>query len=117
MIYSQRVRMEQDGVFGVFDRPDAGLICSRRTQSTTPLQALNLFNSKFVSDQSEILAKKLEAVAGREHDEQIRLAFRYCFGRFPRADELRNGSELVRQHGLPQFCRVLFNTNEFLFMP
>ena len=57
------------------------------------------------------------AGAGEELDEQIRLAFRYCFGRLLRADELKNGRELVRHHGLAQFCRVLFNTNEFLFMP
>ncbi len=59
MIYAQRVRMEQDGVFGAFDRPDAGLICSKRTQSTTPLQSLNLFNSRFVGQQAEILSKRL----------------------------------------------------------
>ena len=117
MIYGHRVRMEQDGVFGAFDRPDAGLICSKRTQSTTPLQSLNLFNSRFVEQQSEIFSKRLEAEAGEKVDGRIALAFQYCFGRLPTAEEVSRGADFVKQHGLPQFCRVLFNTNEFLFLP
>ena len=117
MIYSHRVRMEQDGVFGAFDRPDAGLICARRTQSTTPLQALNLFNSNFVSEQSTLFAKRLRDEAGEQVDDQIKLAFQFCFGRLPDDPELDGGRSLINEHGLPQFCRVLFNSNEFLFLP
>ena len=117
MIYSHRVRMEQDGVFGAFDRPDAGLICSKRTQSTTPLQSLNLFNSAFVAQQSGMFSERLKQEAGEKLDDQIVLAFRFCFGRIPSAEELLKGVGFVEQHGLPQFCRVLFNTNEFLFLP
>lgn len=117
MIYGHRVRMEQDGVFGAFDRPDAGLICSKRTQSTTPLQSLNLFNSRFVEQQSEIFSKRLVAEAGEKVNGQIVLAFQYCFGRVPTAEEVSKGLDFVNQHGLSQFCRVLFNTNEFLFLP
>ena len=117
MIYSHRVRMEQDGVFGAFDRPDAGLICARRTQSTTPLQALNLFNSSFVSEQSQLFSERLITEAGELVDDQIKLAFQFCFGRLPDDAELKAGRALVQEHGLPQFCRVLFNSNEFLFLP
>jgi len=117
MIYSHRVRMEQDGIFGVFDRPDAGLICARRTQSTTPLQALNLFNSNFVSEQSKLFSKRLISETGEQVDDQIQLAFQYTFGRLPAEEELNAGRKLINEHGLPQFCRVLFNSNEFLFLP
>src|SRR6202044_3946520 len=47
MVYMFKVRMEQDAVFGAFDCPDAGLVAPRRTQSTTAVQALGLFNSRF----------------------------------------------------------------------
>jgi len=117
MIYSHRVRMEQDGIFGAFDRPDAGLICSRRTESTTPLQALNLFNSGFVSEQSKLFAKRLRLEGGEKTGDQIKLAFQFCFGRLPAEDELEEGRVFVNEQGLSQFCRVLFNTNEFLFLP
>ena len=45
MIYGTVVRQRVDGVFGVFDCPDAGQIAPKRTSSLTPLQALNLMNS------------------------------------------------------------------------
>jgi hypothetical protein len=114
MIYAHRVRMEQDGVFGAFDRPDAGLICSRRTQSTTPLQALNLFNSKFVSHQSALLADRFKEVS---EDERITGVFQAALGREPDEEELSVGRNLVAEHGLAQLCRVIFNTNEFLYLP
>ena len=43
MVYGTVVRQRPDGVFGVFDCPDGGQIAPKRTRSTTPLQALNLF--------------------------------------------------------------------------
>src|SRR3954469_22056659 len=39
MVYMTKVRMEHDAVFGVFDDPDAGLVCPKRSRSTTPIQA------------------------------------------------------------------------------
>jgi len=32
-------------------------------------------------------------------------------------DEARLCADLIRAEGLPTFCRVLLNTNEFLFLP
>jgi len=45
MIYAHKVRRERDAVFGAFDCPDAGQSTARRRESTTPIQALNLFNA------------------------------------------------------------------------
>ena len=47
MVYMTKVRMEPEGTFGVFDVPDGGTPCPVRGTSTTPLQALALFNSPF----------------------------------------------------------------------
>ncbi len=47
MIYAHKVRREREAVFGAFDCPDAGQSTAHRRESTTPLQALNLFNSRF----------------------------------------------------------------------
>ena len=59
MIYAHKIRMEPDAVFGAFDCPDAGQSVSRRRQSTTPIQALNLFNSQFTIDESKEMAKRI----------------------------------------------------------
>jgi hypothetical protein len=37
-------------------------------------------------------------------------------GREPERAELELGREFVAAEGLPQFCLVLFNTNEFLHL-
>lgn len=117
MIYMTKVRQEQDSVFGLFDCPDASQVVPQRSRSTTPLQALNLMNSTFVLQQSELLAKRLEHAAPNEVDRQIQLAFENCFNRPATDRELRAATAFIAAEGLKPFCRALFNTNEFLFIP
>jgi hypothetical protein len=117
MVYMSKVRMEQDSVFGAFDCPDAGLIAPRRTQSTTAVQALGLFNSRFTEQQAELLARRCQREAGGEIAPRIRRAFELAFGRPPDEFEERAAKPLVSQHGLTSLCRALFNANEFLFIP
>jgi hypothetical protein len=117
MVYMSKVRMEQDSVFGAFDCPDAGLIAPRRTQSTTAVQALGLFNSRFTEQQAELLAQRCEHEGNRATGSQVRRAFESAFGRAPDEIESRAAATLVNKHGLTALCRALFNANEFLFIP
>jgi len=117
MIYAFKVRMEQDGVFGAFDCPDGSLVAPRRTASTTPLQALNLFNSRFMLGQSDLFAARLRKEAGAAPEAQIRWAWELAYGRRPDRSELADARALVRASGLPALCRALLNSNEFLFLP
>ena len=116
MIYGTIVRQRPDGVFGVFDCPDAGQIAPRRSSSTTPLQALNLLNSSFMMQQSEFFAGRLKAEAGGEVSAQITRAFALAFQRKPDRAELSASSKLIREHGLTAFCRAMFNANEFVYL-
>ncbi|MCA9080303.1 MAG: PSD1 domain-containing protein, partial [Planctomycetaceae bacterium] len=117
MIYAHKIRMEREVVFGAFDCPDAGQSAARRRQSTTPIQALNLFNSTFTWEESDAFAKRITNEAGEAASAQVRQAFLVCLGREPTSEELREATALVELHGLPILCRALFNTNEFLFLP
>ena len=117
MIYAHKIRMETGAVFGAFDCPDAGQSTARRQQSTTPIQALNLFNSQFVLDASQAFAERVGTRAGPEVTDQITHAYRLAYGRAPKADELAALEPLVREHGLATLCRAIFNSNEFLFIP
>jgi hypothetical protein len=116
-IYMFKVRMRQDGVFGAFDCPDAGQIAPKRARSTTALQALNLFNSQFIVDQSKFFAERVQRDAGAKTDAQVAQAFQLAFGRAPDAEEAKSAAALAEQHGLAALCRALFNANEFLFIP
>jgi hypothetical protein len=119
MIYAHKVRMEGDAVFGAFDCPDAGQSTAKRRQSTTPIQALNLFNSRFTVEEANAFAARIEREAGVNADDATKIgrAFRLAFGREPEPAELDETESVVRQHGLPTLCRVLFNSSEFLFLP
>lgn len=117
MVYAFKVRMEQDGIFGAFDCPDGSLVAPRRSISTTPLQALNLFNSRFVIDQSEHFAARLRKEAGADPAAQVRRAWWLAFNREPEPVEAREAGTFVRTAGLPALCRALLNANEFLFIP
>lgn len=117
MIYAHKIRRERDAVFGAFDCPDAGQSTPRRRESTTPIQALNLFNSQFTLDQSEILSARVVAEVGGNPVEQISRAYQLVLTRTPQAIELQEAESVVRRHGLSVLCRVLFNSNEFLFLP
>jgi hypothetical protein len=116
MVYLFRVRAAQDAVFGAFDCPDGGSVMARRSRSTTPLQALNLFNSTFVTGQSEALAERLRLEAGGDVSAQVRAAFELVYARQPDAFELEASRKLVQVEGLVAFARGLFNTSEFLFV-
>jgi hypothetical protein len=114
MIYQDKPRVQLDDVFGAFDCPDAGQTAPRRTSSTTPLQALNLLNSAFALQQAGFLAARLEQESGPDAAAQARRAFRLVFGREPAPEESAAAVALIRGHGLPVFCRALFNANEFI---
>ncbi len=117
MIYAHKVRREREAVFGAFDCPDAGQATARRRDSTTPIQALNLFNSQFTIDEANAFAARVTREAGADVNGQIRGVYLCALSREPSADELRDGASVAREHGLATLCRALFNSNEFLFLP
>jgi hypothetical protein len=116
MIYALKLRMEQDAVFGAFDIPDSGQVCASRARSTTPLQALNLFNSGFVLEQAEALERRVVQVAGTVREDQVRVLFELVYARRAEAEEVAAGVAFAVEHGLAALCRALLNSNEFLFV-
>ena len=117
MIYAHKVRREREAVFGSFDCPDAGQSTAHRRESTTPIQALNLFNSRFTIDESEAFAARVKREAGNDVAKQIHRAYQLALNRDPGADELADAQSAVRQYGIETLCRAIYNSNEFLFMP
>ena len=93
----------------------------RRRTSVTPLQALSLFNGDFVNEEAMALAERVLREAGDSVPEQIRLAYRYALSRPPSAKEVKHFGDILAQMGksanaLSGFCRVLLNTNEFVYI-
>lgn len=117
MIYAHKVRREPEAVFGAFDCPDAGQSTALRRASTTPIQALNLFNSHFTLQVANAFAARLTKEAGDGIPQQIDRAYQLAFNRAASPDEQRDVEPIVRQFGLAVLCRALLNSNEFLFVP
>jgi hypothetical protein len=117
MIYAHKVRREPEAVFGAFDCPDAGQAVGQRRESTTPIQALNLFNSRFILDQSVALAGRVEKEAGATVEDRIRHAYRLALSREPSAEEVAEIAPVVTEHGIAVLARALFNSNEFVILP
>jgi hypothetical protein len=115
MIYMTKVRQERDAVFGVFDCPDASQVMPKRSRSTTPLQALNLLNSRFVNQQAEFLAERLAREADSTAD-QIRRAWQLCYSADPDEDDIAAATSFIKQHGLVQFARALLNSSQLVFI-
>ena len=117
MIYAHKVRREPEAVFGAFDCPDAGQGVGQRRESTTPIQALNLFNSRFTLEQAAAFAGRVVREVGDSPTAQVRRAFTLALLREPAPEELAAIVPVVSEHGVAVLARALFNSNEFLFLP
>ena len=104
-----------DPFMEALDFPDLGLLAPKRGRSLSALQSLAIYNNRFVLHGSESFAKRIQ----REHeavDAQIARAVQLAWLRSPSNDELAKFAGYVDKHGLAALCRVLLNSNEFLFV-
>ncbi len=114
-VYRTWVRSGRNEFLDVFDCPDPSTTAPRRAVTTTPLQALALLNNSFTLRMSERLAARAERDA-RDLDSQIARVYNLAFNRKPEPEELAGAKTFAATHGLPALCRVIFNTNEFLYV-
>ncbi|MEK6249143.1 MAG: DUF1553 domain-containing protein, partial [Planctomycetales bacterium] len=116
-VYHQNARAMQVDLMSEFDSPDCAFSVPRRASTTTPLQALTLLNHSFTITMAKRLADRLQLDSGAEKTEaQVSRAFELAFSRLPTAEEIELGSQLIKQHGLPAFCRTIFNANELIYL-
>ena len=114
-IYRFLFRTLPDPFMEALDCPAGDQIMPTRTNSVTVQQSLALWNDAFVLRQAEHFAVRLE----RDETTQTRRVARaveLALGRRPTPVEQERFASYVEQHGLPNFCRLLFNANEFVFI-
>jgi hypothetical protein len=88
--------------------------CDRRSTTTTPLQALSMMNGNLVHDEAEHLARRVESDAGPDRRSQIARAFEVVLCRPPTRLELDRFDTF--KGTVAAIGRVLFNSNEFLYV-
>jgi hypothetical protein len=75
-------------------------------------QALQLLNSPFAERAAGAFARRVEREGGG-----VERALRLALGRAPTEEESRLGREVVARRGsLADWCRVLLNLNEFVYV-
>ena len=112
------------------------LVCDesrpQRRASVTPLQSLAMYNGDLVNREIEFFAERVRKAAGEDVEAQVATAFEIALARPPDAQEAAVLADLVRGGegssssasggesaagtGLVALCRVLLNTNEFIYV-
>ncbi|MFO1096561.1 MAG: DUF1549 domain-containing protein [Planctomycetaceae bacterium] len=116
-IYRFLPRGANQGMLDVFDCPDPAASAPRRNATTTPLQALSLWNGSFALRMAEQVAANASLPrAGRPQD-QIRRVYNAVLQRDPTTEEQSQAEALVSKYGLRSLSRALINSNEFLTLP
>lgn len=114
-VYRFVVRSVPNPFLETLDCADPNISVPRRNETLTALQALALLNNPFMVKQSEYFAARLEKLSN-DPKQQIDWAFRLAFSRSPTPAELTAVLAYRHKHGLANACRILFNTNEFMFV-
>ncbi|MEZ6124199.1 MAG: PSD1 and planctomycete cytochrome C domain-containing protein [Planctomycetaceae bacterium] len=114
-IYRYVWRGIADPFMEALDFPDLGLLAPTRAFSASSLQALALYNNSFVLHFSQVMADRVSASAA-DVPTQVHTALRLVWCRSPHPAEALAFEQFVTDHGLPAFCRVLLNSNRFLFI-
>ncbi|PYQ99030.1 MAG: hypothetical protein DMF97_11630, partial [Acidobacteria bacterium] len=121
-------------------------ICPRRDVTTSPIQALTMLNSAPALEWAEGLAARVLEGSGDNREAQIAVAYRLAYSRPPTPEEsklafdflqrhraivaarARSGGKLAGMASLPagvdavdaatlvDFCHMLINSNEFVYM-
>ena len=113
-------------LFLVFDYPPPQSTIGRRAVSNVPAQALTMMNNPFIMEQSRVWAEKLMAEVS-DTESRISRIHESAFTRMPTQVEMAAASRFLRnrsrEYDRPDdprawadYCHVVFNTREFLFV-
>ncbi len=115
-VYHQNARASVLDLMTDFDQPDCAFSAPKRSQTTTPLQALTMLNHSFTIEMARRLAERLQRDVGDDVNHQIIRAFQLCFSRHPTETETSRCAALIEANGMPALCRVLLNTSELIYL-
>jgi hypothetical protein len=113
-VYRFVFRTLPDPFMESLDCPDGSQLTPVRSASVTALHALSMLNDKFVVRQAEHIAQR-EGTAG-DVEKQVAALYKLILLRAPTPKELQAVSAYTAKHGLANACRVLLNSNEFVFV-
>ena len=114
-VYRFLFRTLPDPFMDALDCPAGDQLTPVRNASVTVQQALALWNSAFVAHYAERFATRFSAEAKTQRD-QITLACELALNRPPTEAEMNDFIAYADKHGLANLCRLILNSNEFMFV-
>ena len=114
-VYRFIVRSQPQPFLTVLDCADPSMSVASRNETVNALQALAMRNNRLTVAMAKHFAARVAKEASAP-PAQIDLAFRLALGRPPSAKETEAMSGYVREHGLTNLCRLIYNLNEFNFV-
>ncbi len=115
-VYRFLFRTLPDPFMDTLDCPDGSQFTPVRGSSVTALQALAMLNDRFMVRQSEHFAARVSK-AGVDVGKQIERAYLLALGRPPSSAETTRLMAYAKKHGMANVCRLILNSNEFMFIP
>ena len=117
----------------VFDYPIIDVNCTLRSSSATPLQSLTMINSKFLTDNANRLARRVEALVGSDASlaKKIEAAYWITLSRNSSTTEVKaaerhlqhlkqlyeaSGDADAPRRSFENFVHMLLCSNEFLYI-
>ncbi len=131
-VYLMQQRIKKHPFLEVWDGADPTACTGERPLTTTPIQALFFMNSEMAYELADKFAVRV-GMANTEDAKRLDYAFQLVYGRPARKDEISQGLTFLREckpelkksklpndqnsrAALASFVRVLFSSNEFLFV-
>jgi hypothetical protein len=114
-VYRFVFRTLPDPFMESMDCPDASQLAPARAVSVTALQALSMLNNRFIVRYSEHVAERL-ARERSDLDGQLMLLHELAYSRPATRGDIRTLHDYVSKHGLTNGCRLVLNSNEFMFV-
>ena len=142
-VYIQQRRSELPSILETFDLPQMNPNCVERPNSMVASQALHLLNNGMVRDLTLQFAQRIEAKAGDDRYKQVENVYQDALSRKPTSEETQLSLEALNQltaewearyaesstkqtkgeeppspqtQALANFCHVIMNSAEFLFV-
>jgi hypothetical protein len=132
-VYLKTLRNKREPLLEAFDQPDRIVGTGSRNTTTSPTQSLLMINGEWTLQRASHLAERVQKEIPGGDDSQIRQAYRIVYARDPSEAEMRRGQEFLAQvrtrneatltpgavtpdPALVDYCHVLLNSNEFLYV-
>jgi hypothetical protein len=121
-VYLKVLRNKHEAVLDVFDAPDGIFTTPVRNVTTTPTQSLFMINGPWMLARAKALQKRLASDSSLTLEQKVATAYSLAYGRPPSEAELVDGVMFMQKNSarsdeaLVDWCHVLLNSNEFLYV-